>query len=130
MVSYTLNTAGHAVNLSVPISTMVETVALDCPSIDAQVHTSVLGAIFAIQCGVDLAGADIVGMIAYNLYDCIDACSSMNSFNVTDKACKAVTFTKTMSNSAKANNGANCWLKSAANPAKKAAPDASARLIG
>ena len=106
---------------------MVDTVALDCPSLDMRVYTTLLGAVFTIQCGLDIYGGDIVGIIVYSLYDCINACSSMNSFNETE--CKAVTFSSIMANAVNVNH-ANCWLKDNTNHTFSKPGDAIARPLG
>ncbi|RSL52225.1 hypothetical protein CEP54_011034 [Fusarium duplospermum] len=78
---------------------------------------------FKAYCGTDGGGVgnaegggtlkDWVGIIAYSLEDCLQACTQMNAMNDsqdTGATCKSVTFRPGLSDSYKW-HGSNCWLK-------------------
>lgn len=54
--------------------------------------------------------ADITGISAYSLQQCIDACSTMNIV-VKSSKCVAVSVNKWLGEEMQINSGANCWLK-------------------
>jgi hypothetical protein len=54
-----------------------------------------------------------MGIVAYTLQTCIDACSTMNQLQGSTK-CKAVIIGTNMSKDYNHNKGATCWLKSTA----------------
>ncbi|KAM0430165.1 hypothetical protein ACHAPT_006173 [Fusarium lateritium] len=85
---------------------------------------------FKVYCGLDGGGAnnaegggtlkDLVGIIAYSLEDCLQACTQMNAMNDnqdTNVTCKSVSFRANLAQSYK-QYGGNCWLKDS----KKARP--------
>ncbi|KEF54298.1 uncharacterized protein A1O9_09464, partial [Exophiala aquamarina CBS 119918] len=82
---------------------------------------------YDLSCGVDMGNnikdrddstkvvADIVGIFAYSITDCLYACTNVNRFTETWKTgtaqqCKGVTWTYNMAQS-NTSNSANCWLK-------------------
>lgn len=80
---------------------------------------------FKVYCGTDGGGAtsaegggalkDLVGIIAYSLEDCLQACTQMNAMNDnqdTGVTCKSVSFRANIAQSYK-QYGGNCWLKDA-----------------
>ncbi|KAH7268535.1 hypothetical protein MRS44_011198 [Fusarium solani] len=80
---------------------------------------------FKVYCGTDGGGAnsaegggalkDLVGIIAYSLEDCLQACTQMNAMDDnqdTGVTCKSVSFRANIAQSYK-QYGGNCWLKDA-----------------
>ena len=126
--NYTLDANGAPTNISVPKPNMVPFLALDCPAIDSQIHPSATGSLFVVQCGLSLSGADLVGIVAYSLYDCIDACATMNVF-LNASTCKTVHFTTVMAGSYASNLHSNCWLKTAVIPTGESPTSANAKLL-
>jgi hypothetical protein len=61
-----------------------------------------------MSCNVGLVNFDLVGIAAYVVDDCIEACSSMNAFYGTN-VCQAITFNAGIYQNW--NQHANCWLK-------------------
>jgi len=64
--------------------------------------------------GVNIPGADITGIIAYTLQQCMDACSTMNVVAGTTR-CVGVALNGDMSARYGVGAGANCWLKERVN---------------
>lgn len=105
-------------NVSVPKPNDVNSLALDCPKIDSTTYISRIGQSFQFVCAMDYQGnspaaqrngtvKDLVGLIAYSVDDCIEACSEMNEYL---GGCGAITLKADMSLSVKLFR-ANCWLK-------------------
>ncbi|RSM06501.1 hypothetical protein CEP52_005697 [Fusarium oligoseptatum] len=78
---------------------------------------------FKVYCGTDGGGVgnadgggtlkDLVGIIAYSLEDCLQACTQMNAMDDnqdTGVTCKSVSFRANLAQSYK-QYGGNCWLK-------------------
>lgn len=68
------------------------------------------GDVFNCQDHQNMPGNDIVGVIAYTLQACIDACSTVNYLQG-DGTCVALVLSRDMKTSYESNFGANCWLK-------------------
>jgi hypothetical protein len=83
-------------------------VALDCPALNQKNYTTARNQNFLMSCNVGLSGFDLVGIAAYIVDDCIEACSSMNAFNGTN-VCNGITFNAAMYDNW--GQHANCWLK-------------------
>jgi hypothetical protein len=101
-------------NYEVPRPTSTsDTVALNCPALDQKNYTTARSQNFLMSCNVGLAGYDLVGIAAYIVDDCIEACSSMNAFlassNNGTSVCTAITFNAAIYENW--NQHANCWLK-------------------
>lgn len=110
-VSATSTTASSFTNLSVPTSSTVNTVFLNCPSISSTTYTAYNSSnIFAITCGMDYPSEfpnnkDIVDIIAYSLQDCLQACSEMVDHGFAP--CAGATFLSEMGRF----SVGNCFLK-------------------
>jgi hypothetical protein len=88
-----------------------------------QIATTYNGAQFTFSCGYDFGAggnaaqggviADIVGLVAYSVLDCIDACSVLNfkskQWEVATR-CNSITFDTVMATTI-GTVGGNCWLK-------------------
>jgi hypothetical protein len=87
--------------------------ALDCPAIDGQNQTVILGAqssTFKVECGVDFLGrVTIMAVTVYSLEDCLRACASYNR-NSNSKGCIAVEFGANMT-FLEPNDFGTCFLK-------------------
>lgn len=69
---------------------------------------------------------DVTGMIAYNLQQCIDACSTYNELTK-NATCVGVVLVSNMAQAYATNHGANCWLKRWGNGEKGAFGNTVAR---
>lgn len=108
-ITSTTATAVIFSNYAVPRPTSTsDTVALDCPALNQKNYTTARNQNFLMSCNVGLSGFDLVGIAAYIVDDCIEACSSMNAFNGTN-VCTAITFNAAMYENW--GQHANCWLK-------------------
>lgn len=124
-------------NFSVPAPSTVASVALDCPNLTGQSYISATNHTFTQSCnhdylnGTSAAGNvgtihDIVGIIAYSMNDCMDACSTMNQLQY-GLVCAGVTFNAAMSMMYA--HRANCFLKNATGPGTECTMCASAKII-
>ncbi|KAJ1324013.1 serine/threonine kinase PknH [Microdochium nivale] len=123
----TTTTNGLFVGYKPAAPAMVDTISVDCRALAAQPQKS-LAQIYSAYCGVDLstgsrpamgggsvAVADMVGIVAYSLEACLDACSTVNVIAYrakTETKCHAVTFRWDLAKAWERSN-ANCWLKNA-----------------
>lgn len=107
-------------------SSDVESLAVDCEALARAEQVTAENERFAVRCRTDLFSgarpdasgavvylADLVGLAAYTLDDCLEACSLYNRQSVYTKrgdACGAVTFCAAMQRYTHTTGG-NCWLK-------------------
>ena len=113
-------------NYSAPVPSAVSSLFLDCPALNSQSYTNTLfGDKYTQFCGQDFTGglaakgggviADLVGIIACSVSDCMDACSNVN--NLANRwndgiQCQAMSFSIDLQRASEG-LGANCWLKNA-----------------
>jgi hypothetical protein len=70
-------------NLTVPESSTVTSLFLNCPAVSSTTYTAHNSSnIFAITCGIDypsevIGNYDITDIVAYSLQDCLQACSEL-----------------------------------------------------
>jgi len=131
------STAIALTNVTVPTPNEVISLKFDCQP--SSTYRTGFGEVFTLRCGINLVGGsfakdgwiikDRVGIVAYTIFDCMEACSQYNRFNGRN-TCQAVTFNAALGR-AYASQGANCWLKNATGPSPGTVDDAaSAQIIG
>lgn len=128
--SSTLSTTsgGQVLNYTPEPTGLVYNIQNDCTEISNTPLQTLLGDKFNIFCGVDLGSgedsqqtsngetlvlADIAGIVAYSLADCLEACSGYTKKATQwsrPEICRSINFNYEMSASI-AKNAANCWLK-------------------
>jgi hypothetical protein len=89
---------------------------------------------FSILCQINSTPNNILGIIAYNLQTCVEACASYNAFNNPKDnggdiggqgdgtRCKGFTYTNQMQFGL-SNWKGNCWLKTAVDQLQSGAPE-------
>ena len=118
-------------NYGVTPANEVYDVALDCGSLATTLQTTntynnVYNDNYKVYCGVDFGNApstnpdaapviDLLGIVAYRLTDCLEACSALNyrsmSNNFIDSyRCQSVSFNSRLAEQMEILEG-NCWLK-------------------
>jgi hypothetical protein len=123
----TTTTATTLTNYTVEPAASVQSLAVDCATLAATNQLSYAGESFKVACGVDLMSgsrqdlydntvtlADIVGIIAYDFVDCLQACTifskKQQARGVSGGLCWSVTFSVDL-NTTLTKPGGNCWLK-------------------
>ncbi|KAI1821976.1 hypothetical protein F4861DRAFT_424021 [Xylaria intraflava] len=116
-------TKGLYVNYEPQPHSKVSTINVDCKTLNDSVQTTHKGDKFHVYCGVDFGSgkrkngsgkdivlADLVGIFAYSVADCLQACSQYNFQAKVRKdsgRCGAITLDIDMANK----TDGNCWLK-------------------
>jgi len=81
-----------------------------CPDQDGQTITTLKdSATYELQCNSNAYGVDAMAIVAYSLDDCVQACTTLNTFN-TITNCVGVNFWADMASSFYSSGG-NCYLK-------------------
>ena len=107
-----------------PSPSDINLVPLNCPALNNTPYTTYYGDTFTQICGVDLQSnvsaisgngaviANIVGILAYSVEDCITACSKANTYvqRWGGSKCNSISFGSDLS-ILYPGNRANCWLK-------------------
>lgn len=108
----------------------IATVELECDAIDEKTWSSSTGQGFLMSCPDTYSGADLASVTAYNIYDCVEACSALNYWQGDSRLCSRVAFSSYIGKDHSPYPQSNCWLKSNESNTVPPGPDtASARLI-
>ncbi|KAH9869905.1 hypothetical protein J1614_006826 [Plenodomus biglobosus] len=107
-------------------ATLVPTIDNSCAS---PTLTAFNGASYACSPDSNFFGADITGIIAYTLQQCVDACSTMNEV-AGQRRCVAVALNHDLAAAYRNLKGANCWLKSGVEGGRQPDRGVSVALLG
>ncbi|KAI0914255.1 hypothetical protein F4823DRAFT_396897 [Ustulina deusta] len=121
--AFQTTTGGLLVNYKIEPPSKVFNISVDCDTLAGSIQVTQDQEKFLVYCGVDFGHgnrkdkngneiilADIIGIIAYSMDDCLEACSRY-TYNSqlwgVNSSCGSVTLRVDMANTTKS----NCWLK-------------------
>ena len=94
-----------------PSPSNTTTVATDnCHNMGTRYESQYSNANFTVECGLDYAGNDMMGVYVYTFEDCIESCASYNARIISQSQlkCARVSYDKTFEHSLKVGN---CFWK-------------------